>query len=83
MKLITGKIMCDIDGCSSTNEQCKITTYADGTHLCEYHTYLDGKMGLAKRVEHKKYHWVYTNKRPTKRLPNWLNLIRNNDTVSS
>lgn len=38
MKLVTGETMCDVDGCSSIEEDMK--TYEDGVQLCQYHTYL-------------------------------------------
>ncbi len=51
MKLVTGEIMCDIDGCVSLDTQMKITTYLDGTQLCKYHTYLAKEMSLIERSE--------------------------------
>lgn len=44
MKLVTGEIMCDVDGCSSTNTYHQILEYSDGTHLCSDHAYLSKKV---------------------------------------
>lgn len=49
MKLVTGETMCDVDGCSSTNSDHAITTYPNGTQLCEFHTYLSKEVGATEK----------------------------------